>query len=95
MSSTKRWWRLNEPLPKNFLQAQAEISVALEAKEQATMVQAMAKATQVVVVAVAMLAGLIVTMVKVLELVGVDMLAMVLEGMEQLVMVAVEAMVQE
>jgi hypothetical protein len=94
MSSTKRWWRLNEPLPKNFLQAQAEIPVALEAKEQATMVQAMAKATQVVV-AVAMLAGLIVTMVKVLELVGVDMLAMVLEGTEQLVMVAVEAMVQE
>jgi hypothetical protein len=54
----------------------------------------MAKATLVVVVVVVMVAGVTVTMVKILELAGVHMQPMVLVGMEQLpVMAAMEVMV--
>jgi hypothetical protein len=71
-----------------------ETPVALEAaKEWATMVLVMAKATLVVVVVV-MVAGVTVTMVKILELAGVHMQPMVLAGMGQLpVMAAMEVMV--
>jgi hypothetical protein len=70
-----------------------ETPVALEAaKEWATMVLVMAKATLVVVVV--MVAGVTVTMVKILELAGVHMQPMVLVGMEQLpVTAAMEVMV--
>ncbi len=98
MSSTKRWWRLNGPLPRTSLLALVAVLVALEvAWEEATTILAMAKATQVlgVVGVLPMVGGETAVMGRLLERGGVVMGATVQQAMELQAMVALVAMVQE
>jgi hypothetical protein len=102
MSSTRKWWKLSVPFPRNSLleALEAETPVALELQvvpvevEEVTTLLAMAKVTRVLVVVVVVLTAAVVTpaMGKLLVGAGVVMQVMELQAM----VVVVEAMaVQE
>jgi hypothetical protein len=101
MSSTRKWWKLSEPFPRNSLleALEAETPVALELQvvpvevEEVTTVLAMAKVTQVLAAAAVLTAAVETpAMGKLLVGAGVVMQVMELQAM----VVVVEAMaVQE
>jgi hypothetical protein len=102
MSSTRKWWKLSVPFPRNSLleALEAETPVALELQvvpvelEEVTTLLAMAKVTQVLLVVVVVLTAAVATpaMGKLLVRAGVVMQVMELQAM----VVVVEAMaVQE
>jgi hypothetical protein len=101
MSSTRKWWKLSVPFPRNSLleALEAETPVALELQvvpvevEEVTTLLAMAKVTRVLVVVVLTAAVATPAMGKLLVGAGVVMQVMELQAM---VVVVVEAMaVQE
>jgi hypothetical protein len=100
MSSTRKWWKLSVPFPRNSLleALEAETPVALELQvvpvevEEVTTLLAMAKVTRVLVVVVLTAAVVTPAMGKLLVGAGVVMQVMELQAM----VVVVEAMaVQE